>query len=108
MPVHAHRFVHHLAQAVDAADGAVFGEGVPGVEGEVVAKFVLLAAVEVLRGDLDGGDGLEGGDLLAPGHAGVFDGHVVLRVLHLHLEGEAGRYAVQRELLVQGVAQEVG
>lgn len=33
VPIHAHRFVHRLAQPVDPADRAVLRQGVPWVEG---------------------------------------------------------------------------
>lgn len=107
MPINTHRFINRFPQPVDPADRPVLRQGVPGVEGEVVAHQVLVAAVEVLRGDADQGDGLEGGVLFLPFHAGVFDGHVFAGVLLLHLQGEAGGDAVYRELLVERGAQEV-
>lgn len=108
MPINTHRLINRLPQPVDPANWLVLRQGMPGVVGDVVAGEVLLAAVEVLGRDADGGDGLEGGVGFAPFDAGVFDGHVLARVLFLHLQGEAGGDAVDRELLVHGGAQEVG
>ena len=85
MPINTHRLINRLPQPVDPTNRPMLRQGVPGVEGEVVAHQVLVAAVEVLRGDADQGDGLEGGVLFFPFHAGVFDGHVFVGVLFLHL-----------------------
>lgn len=81
---------------------------VPGVEREVVTEQVLFPAIEILSWQNDVGYGSEGRVRLLPFDAGVFDGHVLGRVLALHLEGVAGGGAVERELLVQGGAEEVG
>ncbi len=70
-PVAADRLVHCLAQPVDAADGAMLRQCMPGVEAEVVAGEILLGAVEVLRRKADVGDRLEWRDGLVPLDAGV-------------------------------------
>ncbi len=81
---------------------------VPGVEREVVTEQVLFPAIKILSWHNDVSYGSEGRVRLLPFDAGVFDGHVLGRVLALHLEGVAGGGAVDRELLVQGGAEEVG
>ncbi len=81
---------------------------VPGVEREVVTEQVLFPAIKILSWHNDVGYGSEGRVRLLPFDAGVFDGHVLARVLALHLEGVAGGGAVDGELLVQGGAEEVG
>lgn len=107
-PIPTDRLVNRLPQPVDPADRPMLRQRVPGVEREVVTEQVLFPAIEILSWQNDVGYGSEGRVRLLPFDAGVFDGHVLGRVLALHLEGVAGGGAVDGELLVQGGAEEVG
>lgn len=107
-PIPTDRLVNRLPQPVDPADRPMLRQRVPGVEREVVTEQVLFPAIKILSWHNDVGYGSEGRVRLLPFDAGVFDGHVLGRVLALHLEGVAGGGAVDGELLVQGGAEEVG
>lgn len=108
MSIHADCFVYRFPQTIDTTDRAMLGQRMPWVERHVVAEQILLAAIEILGWELDGCDGFERRDRLTPFYAGVFDRHVVVRVLALHLQGETRRNPVQGKLLIERAAQEVG
>ena len=95
MSVGTYRFIYRLAQTVNPTDGAVFGQRMPGVEGQIVAEQVLFVTIEVLRLHGYARDAFEGRYLFAPYHWRIFDGHVVLRVLFLHLKFEACGGAIE-------------
>lgn len=89
-PIPTDRLVNRLPQPVDPADRPMLRQRVPGVERKVVTEQVLFPAIKILSWHNDVGYGSEGRVRLLPFDAGVFDGHVLGRVLALHLEGVAG------------------
>jgi hypothetical protein len=95
MAIGAYRLIYRFAQTVYATDRPVFRKCVPGVEGQIVAEQVLLAAIEVLRLYGNTRNALEGRYLFTPFDSRIFDGHVVLRVLLLHLKFKTRRRTVQ-------------
>lgn len=62
MTIGADGFVHRFSKTVNATDRLVLRQGVPRIEGQVVAKQVLLAAIEVLGREVNIRHCLEGRD----------------------------------------------
>ena len=107
MTIGADGFIYGFSQAVNTPNRLVLGQGVPRVEGKIVTEQILFAAIEVLSWQVNICHCFKGRDGLVPLHAGVFDRHVVSRVLSLYLQGETGGHTVQGQLLIKGITQEV-
>ena len=79
----------------------------PRIERQVVTLQIQRRRIEVLRGQSDSRHRFERCILLTPLNTGVFDRHVLVRILALDLQGETRGHPIRRQLLVQCAAQEI-
>ena len=66
MPEFCQRFIHRSPNSIDAADGSVFWQGVPGRVGEILAELHLRNGVKALGQNLERGDFAVGRQFLIP------------------------------------------